>query len=205
MTATGTPYIIAAPSGGGKTSLVRRLLETTPGVELSVSHTTRPRRPGEQDGVHYHFVDRIAFQELVEQGVFLEHAEVFGNLYGTSRDAVLERLELGADVILEIDWQGAQQVRERIPGCRGVFLLPPSLDTLRNRLKSRGQDDPAVIERRMREAVAEISHYAEFDYLIVNDDFDAALEALRAIFVANRQRREIQILRQRELLRGLLA
>ncbi len=205
MTATGTLYIIAAPSGGGKTSLVRRLLETTPGVEQSVSHTTRPRRPGEQDGVHYHFVDDAGFQDLVDRGVFLEYADVFGNRYGTSRDAVLERLELGADVVLEIDWQGARQVRSRIPGCRSVFLLPPSLEALRNRLKARGQDDPVVIERRMKAAVAEISHYQEFDDLIVNDDFDAALDALRSIFVANRQRREIQILRQRELIRGLLA
>lgn len=205
MTTTGTLYIIAAPSGAGKTSLVRTLVECTPEVEVSVSHTTRPRRPGEQDGVHYHFVDLDTFQSMIKEGVFLEYARVFDNFYGTSRHAVMERLQAGVDVVLEIDWQGAQQVRAVIPKSCTIFILPPSKEALRQRLKKRAQDDEAIIERRMQAAVSEMIHYNEFDYLIVNDDFNTALEALRAIFIANRQRRDIQVLRQRELLQALLS
>jgi guanylate kinase len=201
----GTLFIVAAPSGAGKTSLVRSLVECTPGVEVSVSHTTRSPRPGEQPGVHYHFVDEDTFRSMIREGVFLEHARVFNNFYGTSRHAVMERLKVGVDVVLEIDWQGAQQVRAVIPESRSIFILPPSRDALRQRLKNRAQDADAVIEQRMQTAVSEMTHYREFDYLVVNNNFSAALEALRAIFIANRQRCDIQVLRQRELLQALLS
>lgn len=205
MTAPGSLYIVAAPSGAGKTSLIKRLVECTSGIEVSISHTTRPPRPGEQHGVNYYFVDSEAFQCLINEGVFLEYARVFDHCYGTSRYAVMERLEAGMDVILEIDWQGARQVRALMPNSHTIFILPPSREALRRRLEDRGQDRDTVIERRMRAAVDEISHYQEFNYLIVNDDFDCALEALRAIFIANRQRRELQIRRHGELLKALLS
>lgn len=202
---TGILYIVAAPSGAGKTSLVKSLTETTPGVVVSVSHTTRPPRPGEQNGVHYHFVSPAAFDAMLADGAFLEYAQVFGNRYGTSRAAVSAQLEAGLDVILEIDWQGARQVRALVPDSATIFVLPPSREALRQRLAGRGQDSPETIERRMAAALDELSHYAEFDYLVVNDEFSAALEALRAIVVANRQRRETQLQRQRGLLRTLLS
>ncbi len=174
-------YVVAAPSGGGKTSLIAALLEQDPGVRLSVSHTTRPPRPGEQDGVHYHFVDEDRFVEMVAEGRFLEHARVFDNRYGTTREAVERQLADGFDVVLDIDWQGARQVRESFPGSRTVFIIPPSIASLRQRLSSRGQDDAAVIDRRMRDARSEISHWNEFDHVIVNDDFDTALAELRSL------------------------
>ena len=174
-------YVVAAPSGGGKTSLIAALLEQDPGVRLSVSHTTRPPRPGEQDGVHYHFVDEDRFVEMVAEGRFLEHARVFDNRYGTTREAVERQLADGFDVVLDIDWQGARQVRESFPGSRTVFIIPPSIASLRQRLSSRGQDDEAVIDRRMRDARSEISHWDEFDHVIVNDDFDTALAELRSL------------------------
>jgi guanylate kinase len=201
----GTPYIIAAPSGTGKTSLVKQLVETTPGVAVSVSHTTRPLRPGERDGTHYHCTTPETFAAMIAAGDFLEHAQVFGNQYGTSRAAVLARLRAGQDVILEIDWQGARQVRERLPGCLSVFILPPSREALRQRLIGRGQDSAEVIDRRMAAALDELSHYAEFDYLVINDDFATALTGLRAILIAQRQRRVAQLERQRELLLALLS
>ncbi len=201
---TGTLYIVAAPSGAGKTSLVKSLVETTPEVVVSVSHTTRPPRPGEQDGVHYHFVSAATFEAMQAEGAFLEHAQVFGNRYGTSRAAVLAQLAAGLDVILEIDWQGARQVRALLPNSTTIFILPPSREALRQRLAGRGQDSPETIERRMAAALSELSHYAEFDYLVINDRFSAALEALRAIVIANRQRREAQLERQRGLLGTLL-
>lgn len=202
---TGILYIVAAPSGAGKTSLVKRLVDTTPGVVVSISHTTRPPRPGEEDGAHYHFVTDPTFEAMRAEGAFLEHARVFGNRYGTSRAAVEARLAAGLDVILEIDWQGARQVRALAPASATVFILPPSRETLRQRLAGRGQDSPETIERRMAAALDELSHYAEFDYLVVNDQFSAALEALRSIVIANRQRREAQLTRQRELLTALLS
>ena len=205
MSVTGTLYIISAPSGAGKTSLVRRLLATVPDVEVSISHTTRPARPGERDGVDYYFVDLATFQALAQAGVFLESAQVFDYCYGTSRHAVAERLRSGLDVILEIDWQGARQVRERAPDACSIFILPPSRETLRQRLEQRGQDDKAVIDRRMRDAVAEIAHYDEFDYIVINDDFERALTALQAIVIARRQRHDYQVWRQRELIRALLS
>ena len=203
--ATGTPYIVAAPSGAGKTSLVKRLVETTPGVVASVSHTTRPPRPGEQDGVHYHFVPLAAFETMIAQGAFLEHAQVFGHRYGTSRQAVLSKLKEGLDVILEIDWQGARQVRERMPDSPSIFILPPSRDALRQRLAGRGQDSAEVIERRMAAALDELSHYAEFDYLVINDQFETALTELRAIMIAQRQRRTAQLERHLDLFHILLS
>jgi len=204
MTA-GTLYIVTAPSGAGKTSLVKSLVETTPGVVVSVSHTTRPPRPGEQDGVHYHFVSPATFEAMQAEGAFLEHAQVFGNRYGTSRAAVMAQLAAGLDVILEIDWQGARQVRGLMPDSATIFILPPSRTTLRQRLAGRGQDSAEIIEQRMAAALDELSHYAEFDYLVINDEFPVALEALRAIVIANRQRRETQLERQRGLLRTLLS
>ncbi len=203
--ATGTLYIVAAPSGAGKTSLVRSLVETTPGVVASISHTTRPPRPGEQEGVHYHFVPLAVFEAMIAEGAFLEHAQVFGNRYGTSRTAVLSQLQAGLDLILEIDWQGARQVRARMPGCPGIFVLPPSRDALRQRLAGRGQDSAEVIERRMAAALDELSHYTEFDYLVINDEFATALTELRAILIAQRQRRTAQLERYPELFRALLS
>ncbi len=201
----GTLYIVAAPSGAGKTSLVKKLVETTAGVELSISHTTRPPRPGEEQGVHYHFVTLAAFEAMIAEDAFLERAQVFGNRYGTSRAAVLEQLQAGQDVILEIDWQGARQVRTLLPDSLTIFILPPSREVLRERLAGRGQDSAEVIEQRMAAALSELSHYAEFDYLVVNDDFGTALDVLRAILIANRQRRAVQLERHKELLHTLLS
>jgi guanylate kinase len=177
----GNLFIIAAPSGGGKTSLVNRLLKHDPRLVLSISHTTRPARPGEIDGQHYHFVSEAEFRQMERKGVFLEHARVFDHYYGTNRHSVGLQLEQGHDVILEIDWQGARQVRSAFPESCLIFIIPPSLEVLRERLTQRGQDSTSVIQRRMRDAQAETSHWAEFDQLVVNDDFDTALEELLAI------------------------
>lgn len=196
----GTLYIISAPSGAGKTSLVRELVSSNEHIVVSVSHTTRAMRPGEQDGVDYHFVAKDAFLEMVDSSAFLEHACVFDNYYGTSQQHVEQQLQNGHDVILEIDWQGARQVRKLFPESLSVFILPPSLEALKQRLNSRGQDSEEIIERRMNDAVNEMSHYAEFDYLLVNDDFDAALQQLRCIFSANRLRQ----LHQQRVLEKLL-
>lgn len=205
MSAQGILYIVSAPSGAGKTSLINRLLAITSGVELSVSYTTRPPRPGEQDGVDYHFIDPHRFQSLLAQEALLEHAVVYDHYYGTGRQTVLDRLAADVDVILEIDWQGARQVRAQLPDSRSIFIVPPSRETLRQRLRNRGQDAAAVIERRMQDAISELSHYHEFDYLIVNDDFDAALDALRAILIANRQLRAAQVARHGKQLSDLLS
>jgi guanylate kinase len=174
-------YIVASPSGGGKSSLIKALLERDKNVRLSVSHTTRPPRPREKDGVHYHFVDEDAFESLAEDGAFLEHARVFDNRYGTGRAQVEAQLAAGHDVLLDIDWQGARQVRASFPASRGIFILPPSMETLRERLAGRGQDAPEVVERRMRDARSEISHWDEFDHVVINDNFEAALADLHAI------------------------
>ncbi len=203
--ALGTLYIISAPSGAGKTSLVRRLVETTSAVSVAISHTTRPPRSSEQDGVHYHFVSLSNFETMIAESAFLEYAQVFGNYYGTSRAAVLASLATGQDVILEIDWQGARQIKVLLPDSLTVFILPPSRDALRERLTERGQDSPKVIEQRMKAALDELSHYAEFDYVVINNDFATALDELRAIFIAQRQRRAAQIERQQELLQALLS
>ena len=201
----GTLYIVSAPSGAGKTSLVRALCERLEDVVMAVSHTTRSPRPGEVDGVDYHFVSREQFERMVRAGEFLEHAEVFGNHYGTSRQAVEKELAAGRDVILEIDWQGARQVREKMPQALSIFILPPSREALRERLTQRGQDSEAVIERRMAQAVAEMRHYDEYDYLVINDDFAVALEDLVTIFGAGRLRTPVQAARHRAVIEALLA
>jgi len=189
---TGVLFVVSAPSGAGKTSLLRALLPTDGRLRLSVSHTTRPPRPGEQDGVHYHFVERARFEAMVAEGAFLEHAQVFDNLYGTAERSVRDQVAAGHDVVLEIDWQGARQVRARFPEAVTVFIAPPSVAALRERLSGRGQDGPEVIERRMRDARSELSHYGEYDYLVVNDLFEQALADLRAIVAAERLRRPRQ-------------
>ncbi|MGV6807888.1 MAG: guanylate kinase [bacterium] len=181
MTAAGILITVSAPSGAGKTSLVSALHESTENLCVSVSHTTRAMRPGEQDGVNYHFVDETTFNRMIEEEAFLEHAQVFSNSYGTSKKAVTDLLNQGKDVILEIDWQGAQQIRTTMSDCVSVFILPPSLETLKERLHGRGQDEESVIQRRLEEARNEISHYNEADYLVVNDDFDDALVDLKSI------------------------
>ncbi|MFP4611168.1 MAG: guanylate kinase [Thiohalophilus sp.] len=200
----GTLYVIAAPSGAGKTSLVAALVESTPDIDVSVSHTTRPMRPGEQDGIHYHFTDVPTFEQMIEAGRFLEHARVFDNYYGTATASIEQELDAGRDVILEIDWQGAAQVRRQVPGSVGIFILPPSREALEERLRGRGQDPDEVIARRMRDAVNEMSHYAEFDYLVFNDDFEIALADLQNIVLARRLRFEAQSRRHAESLKQLL-
>ena len=186
MANKGKLYIIAAPSGAGKTSLVKAMVESTPHVKVSVSHTTRAQRPGEVDGVNYHFVSVEKFQQELDEGRFIEHAEVFGNYYGTSETWVREQMKKGEDVILEIDWQGAQQVRRLMPEAVSIFILPPSLEALRERLIGRATDDMDIIKRRMAQAVSEMSHYAEFDYLVINDEFDLALRDLQTIIRSRR-------------------
>jgi len=177
----GKLFIIAAPSGGGKTSLVNAMLAADPRLALSVSHTTRKPRPGEEDGRQYHFVNQELFRKLVENGEFLEHALVFGNYYGTHAGALNRQLGQGLDVILEIDWQGATQVKKIFPDCCSVFILPPSLEVLQQRLTRRAQDSRKVIARRMSDARAELSHWQEFDYLVVNEEFEQALSELKTI------------------------
>ncbi len=201
----GTLYTVSAPSGAGKTSLVTALLEAVDDLVLSVSHTTRPRRSGEVDGRDYYFVDEAAFARMVDEHAFLEHAQVFGNRYGTSRASVQQTLETGRDVLLEIDWQGARQVRAHIPGSVSIFVLPPSREALLRRLRGRGQDSDAIIQQRMEAAIDEMSHYAEADYLVINDDFDQALGDLQAIVRAGRVRRDRQIARCGALIESLLA
>jgi guanylate kinase len=202
---SGSLFVVAAASGTGKTSLVKALVESMPGLGVSISHTTRPMRPGELEGVNYHFTAREEFVRMIGEGDFLEHAEVFGNLYGTSKQWVLDQLQQDRDVILEIDWQGAAQIRRLLPESVGIFILPPSLETLQSRLTGRGQDSADVIAHRLREAQGDIAHYAEFDYLVVNDDFDAALADLQAIVRASRLSYRSQSVRQEALLLRLLA
>ena len=177
----GRLYVIAAPSGAGKTSLVRALMQSDPGLRFSVSYTTRARRPNEVDGRDYHFVSVERFRAMVGRGEFLEHAQVFDNYYGTGLETVREALGRGERLLLEIDWQGARQVRARLPEARTIFVLPPSLAALEQRLRGRGTDTDEVIRRRLRDAVADIGHCVEFDYIVVNDRFDRALADLRAI------------------------
>jgi guanylate kinase len=196
----GKLYVVSAASGAGKTSLVSALLAQVTDIEVSVSHTTRASREGEVDGVNYHFVDAAKFEEMVEAAEFFEHATVFDNMYGTSQRHVEQQLNSGKDVILEIDWQGARQIRQLIPECSTIYIAPPSASALRERLTSRGQDDDEIINRRMREAVSEMSHYVEFDYLVINDEFDKAKENLIAIIMGNR----MSIDRQQEELAELL-
>jgi len=179
-------YIIAAPSGGGKTSLVRALVEILPDLVISVSHTTRPMRPGEINGVNYHFISEQAFNDLIQQNIFLEHACVFGHWYGTSREWVLSQLHDNKDVILEIDWQGADQIRALFKDTVSIFIVPPSMDVLHQRLQARGQDSELVIAKRMKAAEEECSHANEFDYVITNDNFDIAVNELKKIITQHR-------------------
>lgn len=200
----GTLFIVAAPSGAGKTSLVKALIESESGIALSVSYTTRQPRPGEIDGQHYHFLKHDQFVELIERDAFLEYAEVFSNYYGTSRAAVESQLARGGDVLLEIDWQGAAQLRKKVPCC-SIFILPPSRAELLRRLRARGLDSEAVIARRTAEAQQEMSHYAEFDYLVINDDFATALADLRSIVISQRLRCRQQQQRYAVLIEELLS
>ncbi|HXU56631.1 MAG TPA: guanylate kinase [Casimicrobiaceae bacterium] len=202
--ATGTLFVVAAPSGGGKTSLTRALLEKDPGIRLSVSYTTRPARPGEQDGVDYHFVSTERFMALRDAGEFLEHAHVHGNWYATSASWLDQQIAAGQDVLLEIDWQGAAQVRRLIPSSVHIFILPPSLALLEERLHRRGQDDKATIARRLEAARDEIRHCAEFNYVIINQDFATAVDDLGAIVRASRLRATQQCVRHGALIAQLI-
>jgi len=205
MARRGTLFTVSAPSGAGKTSLVTALIAQTEGICVSVSHTTRAIRPGEIDGKNYHFTNQDTFKSMIEQSAFLEHAQVFGNLYGTSQKWVEETLAEGQDVILEIDWQGARQIHKLMPDTLGVFILPPSRDALRDRLTGRGQDDETIIDGRMAEAISEMTHYVEADYLIINDVFDAALMEFQAIVEASRSSLAKQQSLHQELLTELLS
>ena len=189
---TGQLYVISAPSGAGKTSLVKALLESTPNLEVSVSHTTRDIRPGETDGINYHFVDEPEFESIRDANGFFEWAQVFGNFYGTSSQAVQEKLADGIDVILEIDWQGARQIKALVNTAISIFVLPPSTAALRRRLTDRGQDNDEIIEGRMQAARDEMAHYREADFIVLNDDFEAALHDLQSIVRARRLSQEIQ-------------
>ena len=205
MNATrGQLLIVSAPSGAGKTSLIKALMEQDQRVEVSVSHTTRPQRPGEVEGVNYFFISTETFREMREAGAFFESAEVFGHFYGTSLTQLEARLSDGADVILEIDWQGAQQVRKLLPDSAWLFILPPSLEALKSRLQARGQDAEDTIDLRMRAARDEMSHWDEADYLIINDQFDAALEALQALVRSLRLRTGQQQSALQDLIEDLL-
>ena len=200
-----TLFIVTAPSGAGKTSLVKALVESTDALYVSVSHTTRAPREAEVDGVNYNFVSQEQFFAMREAQEFFESAEVYGNFYGTSKTWVNEQLDAGTDVILEIDWQGARQVREQHPEACSIFILPPSLKALTERLTGRGQDDADTIARRMQQAVAEISHVEEADYIVVNDDFDKALSELRGLVLAQRLLADVQLDRLTPMLAELLA
>jgi guanylate kinase len=200
----GNLFIIAAPSGAGKSSLVAALLAHDPDLRLSISHTTRAPRPGEVDGREYHFVSREVFEAMIVAGDFLEHADVYGNLYGTSRRWIEQTMASGMDVILEIDWQGAQQVRRLFPGCLTLYVLPPSLETLEERLRSRGQDSEQVIAARLAAAQDDMSHLGEFDYVIINNDFQQALADVGAVIRAARLTREKQQVRHALLINKLL-
>ena len=200
---SGTLFIISAPSGGGKTSLVKTLLEAEHEVKLSVSHTTRRARPGEMNGRDYHFVTPAEFEHMLAAGEFLENAVIYGNRYGTSRKWIAEQLKHGCDILLEIDWQGAQQVRELMPGTVSVFILPPSLEALEQRLKGRSQDSPEVVARRLAAARQEIGHVGEFDYVIINEDFNRAAQDLVSIIRAERLKLSRQLARHAALINRL--
>ncbi|MFC3095334.1 guanylate kinase [Alteromonas sediminis] len=204
----GNLFILSAPSGAGKSSLIKALLEKYQSdscpMQVSVSHTTRAPRPGEVDGQHYHFVDREKFESLIDAKAFFEWAEVFGNYYGTSRVTIEDTLSKGIDVFLDIDWQGARQVKQQLPEARGIFILPPSTAVLHERLKGRGQDSDEVIETRMQKAVDEMSHYDEADFVLINDNFDDTLEQLYAIVNAARCEQRNQQHRHAGLIADLL-
>lgn len=201
----GNLFILSAPSGAGKSSLINAMLGKHADMQLSVSHTTRAPRAGEQNGVHYHFVSVETFQQLIAEGVFLEWAEVFGNFYGTSKAAIAAQLAQGIDVFLDIDWQGAQQIRPQVPGVISVFILPPSVAELEKRLQGRGTDSVEVIAKRMQQAKSEISHFPEYDYVLVNDDFQQCLAQFEAVVLAARQTLYKQQQKQQALFASLLA
>lgn len=200
---TGHLFIISAPSGAGKTSLVSALLKLNPSIQLSISYTTRTARPGEIDGVNYQFVTRERFLQMAQNGDFLESAEVYGNLYGTSQHWLAKKIHEGRDVLLEIDWQGALQVRKHFPDCTSIFILPPSLQALESRLKGRNQDSSEIIQRRLMAAREDISHVAEFDYVIINDNIEVALQQLNSVIVATTLQRERQLEVHADLIRLL--
>ena len=200
----GTLFIVAAPSGAGKSSLVNAVLAATPGISLSISYTSRAPRPGERHAQHYHFVGKEEFERMVAAGDFFEHALVHGDYKGTARQSVEPQLAAGQDVLLEIDWQGARQVRTRVPDALSVFILPPSRAALESRMRSRGQDSEETIAKRLAAAREEMSHYSEFDFLIVNDDFETAVREMQSIFLASRLRRPIQAERHTLLVENLL-
>src|SRR5574340_671145 len=200
---SGNLFVISAPSGAGKTSLVQALLNINPGIELSVSYTTRNPRPGERDGKDYHFVSRETFVIMMERGEFLESAEVYGNLYGTSQTWISHVTSEGRDILLEIDWQGAAQVRRLFPECISVFILPPSMEALEQRLKGRAKDDGQVIAKRMAAVREDVAHIAEFDYVIINDNLDEALRELNAVMLSVRLRCDRQLTRHQVLINQL--
>lgn len=204
MSNVGKLFIVAAPSGGGKTSLVRQLAASLTDLEVSISHTTRSKRPGELDGVDYFFVSDTTFKTMKSRGEFLEHARVFDHFYGTSFAEIDSRLKNGIDVLLDIDWQGARQIKEIFTTAVGIFIVPPSLTILKTRLQSRKQDNELTIQSRMSSAQTELSHYAEFDYLVLNDNFDHALDDLKAIIRSQRLLKERQVSVHHELLSMLL-
>lgn len=201
----GTLYIVAAPSGAGKSSLVNAVLSRESGIALSISFTSRKARPGERHAQHYHFISKDEFEAMIAQGDFFEHALVHGDYKGTAKQSVEPQLAAGKDVLLEIDWQGARQVREKLPDAISIFILPPSKEALETRMRNRGQDSVQVIAQRLANAREEMSHYNEFDYVIVNEHFDAAVSELRAIFQAQRLKRDAQQQRQEALIKALLA
>ncbi|EKE23217.1 MAG: hypothetical protein ACD_6C00562G0009 [uncultured bacterium] len=201
---SGLLFVVSAASGTGKTSLVKALLERVNNLHVSVSHTTRGQRPGELDGVHYHFSNKEDFLNLVNEGGFIEYAEVFGNYYGTAQATVKEQLAKGHDVLLEIDWQGAQQVRRLFPESKQIFILPPSQFDLRERLSNRGTDAVDVIEHRLSCAVEDMQQYSNFDYIIINDDFNKALHDLEAVIIANRLTLSQQANRHEKLIQQLI-
>lgn len=202
----GNLYILSAPSGAGKSSLINALLADLPRseVQLSISHTTRNPRPAEEHGVHYYFTNHVEFESLIAQEHFLEWAEVFGNYYGTSLPMIERSLDQGIDVFLDIDWQGARQIRAKVPNVKTIFILPPSREELEKRLIGRGQDSAETIAKRMAEAESEMSHYDEFDYVIVNDDFQTALSELKSILTAERLKQAAQAERHKALIQQLL-
>jgi len=206
--APGGLFVVSAPSGGGKTSITRtsigRLAKVGITAEISVSYTTRPPRPGEKNGVHYHFVDRAVFEAMVERGEFLEHAVIYGHSYGTARARTEQRLASGRDVILDIDWQGARQIRQHMPLALGIYLLPPSMTLLEKRLRTRKQDSEDAIRQRLAKAREEMKHYEYYDYLIVNKDFETAMSEFVSIFVARRLSRPVQEIHHNSLIRKLI-
>jgi guanylate kinase len=201
----GNLFIISAPSGAGKSTLINALLKQHADMQLSVSHTTRSPRPGETNGVQYHFTDVPAFKQLIEQDQFIEWAEVFGNYYGTSKAALADKLAQGIDVFLDIDWQGARQIKQQLPFVTSIFILPPSVEALEQRLNQRGQDSAEVIAGRMAKARDEISHAGEYDYWVVNDDLELALQQFSGIIQTQRLKQQKQAIRQQKLISGLLA